>query len=190
MENKDKIKKTDIFYVAVLIISLLIMVAGATMAYFSATVTQKDEATQIYSGTLVIDFVDGRTIQNPHLVPRMAPTSVDDIEGVSVHTFGVESKGTLDQYINATFDVITNEFSNNNLKFAVYNNSTKQLVKTGSITSGKVPIIDKTFLKSKDTAYYTLLIWLEESGSNQDSEQGKHFSGRLTVNATDEGVYK
>ena len=82
-KSKKKITKYEIFYLIILLISLIIMIAGAAMAYFSASVSQEENGTKIYSGTLVINYIDGIEVNNPKLFPRIAPTNVEDIENDS-----------------------------------------------------------------------------------------------------------
>lgn len=182
-KSKKKITKYEIFYLIILLISLIIMIAGAAMAYFSASVSQEENGTKIYSGTLVINYIDGIEVNNPKLFPRMAPTNVNDIENAYVNRFGVESSGTLDQYLTIFFDVNTNEFSEGSLKYSMFNNDGK-LIRTGDIPkSGRVEVTSSTYLAAGDTTYFTFMVWLEETGTNQDSEQGKNFMGRMVVEA-------
>ena len=44
-------------------------------------------------------------------------------------------------------------------------------------------MIDNTYLASKDTANYTLIIWLKNTGYNQNDIMGNIISGRIDVNA-------
>lgn len=182
-KSKKKITKYEIFYLIILLISLIIMISGAVMAYFSASVSQEENGTKIYSGTLVINYIDGTEVHNPELFPRMAPTNVNDIENAYVNRFGVESSGTLDQYLTVSFDVNKNEFSKGSLKYSMFNNDGK-LIKSGDIPqSGRVEIAGSTYLAAGGTTYFTFMVWLEETGTNQDSEQGKNFTGSIVVDA-------
>ena len=182
-KSKKKITKYEIFYLIVLLISLIVMIAGAAMAYFSASVSQEENGTKIYSGTLVINYIDGIEINNPDLYPRMAPSNVNDIENAYVNRFGVESSGTLDQYLTVYFDVSSNEFTQGSLKYSMFNNDGK-LIRSGDIPkSGRVEVASSTYLEAGDTTYFTFMVWLEESGTNQDIEQGKSFVGKMVVEA-------
>ncbi len=182
-KSKKKITKYEIFYLIVLLISLIVMIAGAAMAYFSASVSQEENGTKIYSGTLVINYIDGIEINNPDLYPRMAPSNVNDIDNAYVNRFGVESSGTLDQYLTVYFDVSSNEFTQGSLKYSMFNNDGK-LIRSGDIPkSGRVEVASSTYLEAGDTTYFTFMVWLEESGTNQDIEQGKSFVGKMVVEA-------
>ena len=57
MESSEEKKK--IFYTIVLILTLITMIVGATLAYFSLVGSQKEEGTVLYTGKLEINYIDG-----------------------------------------------------------------------------------------------------------------------------------
>lgn len=183
-EKQEKIKKISIYYVIILILSLLIMVVGLSLAYYTAVASQKEDATKIHTGTLVINFTDGINIKNPLLIPRSNPSSINDTDYLYTNTFKVESTGTLDQTLDVYLNITKNEFSEGSLKYKVYNSSGKQM-KEGIITkSGDTRILENTYLAAQDTGEFTLMIWLQETGIGQNEEQAKSLIGTMKAEAT------
>lgn len=181
--KKKELKKSDIFYLVILILSLMIMISSITIAYFSMVASQEKDDTKIYTGNLIIEFIDGKVINDPTLIPRYEPKSINDTSDVYVNEFSIESKGTLDQYIDIYMDVIDNEFENGSVKYILFNDKEEKISK-GSINDvGSIKINEKEYLKSGDNRKYTLMLWLEENGENQDHEKGKKLKINLGVEA-------
>ena len=102
MESSEEKKK--IFYTIVLILTLITMIVGATLAYFSLVASQNKDDTVLYTGKLEINYVDGVYIRNPILIPRSNP-SFYTTDGVYRNTFSVISSGTLDQTIEVELEL-------------------------------------------------------------------------------------
>lgn len=182
-ENTKKMKQINLYYIIILIIALLILVVGATVAYFTVVASQDKDATQIRTGTLIVKFTDGIEINNPLLIPRNEPSGVDDVEYLYKNKFSVESTGSLDQTIDVFVDITSNSFTENALKYRVYN-SNGTPIKEGSVSkSGSVKVVENTYLKSQATAEYTLVIWLQETGVSQNDNQAKSLIGTMKVEA-------
>lgn len=182
-ENTKKMKQINLYYIIILIIALLILVVGATVAYFTVVASQDKDATQIRTGTLIVKFTDGIEINNPLLIPRNEPSGVDDVEYLYKNKFSVESTGSLDQTIDVFVDITSNSFTENALKYRVYN-SNGTSIKEGSVSkSGSVKVVENTYLKSQATAEYTLVIWLQETGVSQNDNQAKSLIGTMKVEA-------
>ena len=60
MENSKN--KKDIFYFVVLILTLITMTVGITFTYFSMLAKEEDDSTRIQTGTLAINYIDGKEI--------------------------------------------------------------------------------------------------------------------------------
>ena len=180
MENSES--KKQIFYMIVLFLTLITMIVGATIAYFKLVASQEEEATVLYTGMLEINYIDGVYIKDPTLIPTSAP-GYNTYEGVYRNSFQVTSSGTLDQAITLELAISKNEFSTNALKYAVYNS------KGQKITSGNVPkegtatLARDMFLKSTGTAQYTLIIWFQDTGNNQNGDMGKIISGKINIHS-------
>ena len=183
MNNRKEISKSDIFYLVILILSLLIMISSITIAYFSMVASQDKDDTKLYTGSLVINFIDGNIINNPMLTPRYEPNSINDISDAYVNEFEVESTGTLDQNIDIYMEVLTNEFANNTIKYKLFDNSGNS-VSTGYVNgTNNIKIADTKYLEHGTKQKYTLMLWLQENDENQDEEKGKNLKITLSVEA-------
>ena len=180
MESSES-KKT-IFYMIVLILTLITMIIGATLAYFSLFASQKEEGTVLYTGKLEINYIDGVYIKNPELIPMNEP-SYDTYKGVYRNSFAVSSSGTLEQTIDLELEISRNEFRTNAIKYIVYNEK-GQKITTGYVPmEGKVTVASDMYLEATGTAKFTLIVWLNNTGYNQNSEMGKKIVGRININS-------
>ena len=175
-------EKKKIFYMIVLILTLITMIIGATIAYFSLIASQEKDGTVLYTGTLQINYIDGTYIKDPQLIP-LKNVNHNTTNGVYRNNFEVTSSGTLDQTISVELEVSKNEFTRNAIKYAIYN-SKGGLMNNGYVPqSGKVSLTNNIYLDSNDTAKYTLIIWLDNTEYNQNYEMGNIITGRLNIHA-------
>lgn len=180
VENNND--KKSIFYMIVLILTLITMIIGASLAYFRLIASQKEEGTVLYTGTLQISYIDGTYIKNPELYPIKSVT-YHTYNNVYRNNFAVTSSGTLDQTISVDLDVAKNEFAPNAIKYAIYNSSGERMA-TGSVPkTGSVTLARNMFLAHDSTARYTLIIWLDNTNYNQNFEMGNIINGKITVYA-------
>lgn len=181
VEQRDS--KKNLFYIIVLILTLVTMIIGAAFAYYSLVASQKEEGTVLYTGKLEINYVDGVYIRNPSLLP-MHNVGYNTYNNVYRNRFSIVSSGTLDQTLSIDIDISKNEFSDGTLKYAVYNTSGSE-VKRGNVPqSGKANLADGIFLASDGTATYTIIIWWDDTTNyDQAGEMGKNISGKITAYA-------
>ena len=92
-------KKKDLFYIIVLILTLITMIIGATFAYFKLVGSQKEDNTILYTGTLKINYINGTEIENPELLP-IENVDYNTHDKVYRNNFEITSTGTLDQTIS------------------------------------------------------------------------------------------
>ena len=135
MESSEEKKK--IFYTIVLILTLIVMIVGATLAYFSLVASQNKDETVLYTGKLEINYIDGVFIENPELMPTKNP-DFNTYEGIYRNRFSVASSGTLEQTIDLELDVKVNEFKEKAIKYAIYNNKGQKLADGNVPKNGKV----------------------------------------------------
>lgn len=178
MESSEGKKR--IFYTIVLILTLIIMIIGATLAYFSLLQSQKEEGTKLYTGKLEINYIDGVYIKDPVLMPMKDP-GYDTYEDVYRNNFAVSSSGTLEQTITIEMEVKNNEFRENSIKYAIYNDKGQKIANGNIPKTGKVTLASDMYLAAIATAKYTLMIWLDNTGYNQNSEMGKTITGKLNI---------
>lgn len=178
MESSES--KKSLFYMIVLILTLITMIIGATLAYFKLVSSQKEEGTKLYTGKLEINYIDGVYVKNPELIPLNTPT-YNTYDGVYRNSFSVASSGTLDQTISIEIEIGINEFSENTLKYILFNDKGEKIT-TGSLhKEGKKTIASNMFLSSNGTAKYTLIIWLSNTSTNK--EMGKRISAKFNIHS-------
>lgn len=174
--------KNDIFYLIVLILTMITMIVGITFTYFSLIAKEKDDSTKVKTGSIAINYIDGVSINSDGLIPRKEP-SLGESYAVYTKRFAVSSSGTLDQTLDIYINVTKNEFLNNNLKFALYNSNGNK-ISSGSIpSSGKVLLVSGDILKTNSTNYYTVIMWLNDDGTNQNYEISNTFVGGFSIDA-------
>lgn len=183
LDIKREITTSDIFYLVVLILSLMIMIASVTLAYFSVVASDKEDNTKLYTGTLIVDFIDGKVINEPLLIPRYSPNSLSDIDNAYVNEFEIENKGTLDQNVSIYMDVYKNEFVDNSIKYALFDNNGTKLSEGYANGINNILIGNNYFISSGIKRKYTLMLWLNETGENQDDQMGKKVGINLHVEA-------
>ena len=180
VDESSKKKKT--FLMVVLFLTLIVMIIGATLAYYSLLASQKKEGTVLYTGYLQINYVDGVYIRNPDLYP-VSNVNYNTYDKVYRNTFSIVSSGTLDQTLSIDMDVTKNEFSANSLRYAVYTSTGNELARGILPGSGTINLVENIYLESKGTATYTVIVWWQESGTNQIGDSGHKVSGKITAYA-------
>lgn len=179
---ESSVKKKNLFYMIVLILTLVTMIIGATLAYFKFVASQKEESTVLYSGTLAVEYIDGTYIKNPTLYP-IKNINYNTYDNVYRNNFAVTSTGTLDQTIWLDLYITRNDFSVNSLKYAIFNNEGIEMQRGNVPKEGKVNIASNLYLANKATTKYTLIIWLDDTDYNQNFEMGNIITGRIDVYA-------
>ena len=179
---ENSTKKKELFYIIVLILTLITMIIGATFAYLKRVGSQKEEGTVLYTGTLKINYIDGVYIYNPELLP-MKTANYNTYDNVYRNTFEIQSTGTLDQTIAIDLEIQSNDFNENSLKYIIYSNEGKQLG-TGYVPkTGNINLVNNVFLGHGETARYTIIIWWYSTNSNQTSEIGSVITGKINAEA-------
>lgn len=183
MNQTANTQKKDMFYVIVLILTLITVIIGAAFAAYYFLHSQKEGSSAVYTGTLQIEYLSGNIISYNSIYPITNP-KYDDTDNVYKNNFRVKNTGTLDSIIRIDAIINKNEFSDETLYYKLYNSS-KEEIATGPISegNGEKQIIEKLELPAKTEEEYTLIIWLKENGKNQNREMKKVLSGLLEVNA-------
>lgn len=180
MENSES--KKSIFYMIVLILTLITMIVGATLAYFKMIDSQQEEGTVLYTGKLEINYIDGVYIRNPELIPTKNP-GYNATKGVYRNSFSVASSGTLEQAISLELQVANNEFYQNEIKYAIFNEKGQKITNGNVPLEGKVTLASDMYLAPTGTAKYTLIIWLDNTDYNQNEQMGKTITGKINVHS-------
>lgn len=174
-------EKNKIIYISLLFLLLILLIIGITYAYFNLTLTQEKDDTKIYSGNLAIEYVDGDVINNPKLKPVINP-SLKNNNGVYIKSFKVYPSGNFDQNIDISLKINKNTFSEGTLNYILYNNVGVK-VSSGMLSqSGNITIGDDIYMEKGIEKEFKILIWLKETGTNQNSEQGKEIIAAIELN--------
>ncbi|MBQ6494761.1 MAG: hypothetical protein IJI49_02025 [Bacilli bacterium] len=177
--NKAEEKK-NFFYIVMMILTLVTVIIGAAFAVYTFLHSQKEGSTNVYTGTLSVEYISGTKINLRNIYPINNP-NFNTTENVYKNTFRVKNTGTLDGVLRINIDITANEFSDNSLKYKVYSESGNELT-TGSIASkDNFEIINNVLLESNSTSEYTILIWLDETGENQNVEMRRTLLGSIRV---------
>lgn len=179
--DSSRSKKNDIFYLILLVFTLITMIIGITFTSFMLFTTEKEDNTRVETGSIAINYIDGKDINTYALLPISEP-NLNTKYSTYKKNFAITSSGsTIDQNFDIYIDVTNNEFSNNALGFILYD-ANGNVVSRGTIpSSGRVLVASSISLKSNETLNYTLLIWLQDNNENQDYEQGKSFTGGFYI---------
>lgn len=175
-------KKKDFFYVIILILTLIVVVVGATMSAYYFLKQQKKGGSNVYTGTLTISYLSGDMINVNSLYPIYNANYHTEVN-VYKNNFQVKNTGTLDAVISVVADLNANEFSDNVVMYKLFNDEEEE-ISSGNLNGiGSISIASNVILESKKTVDYTLVIWLKETGVNQNEEMRKRLFGRIKVDA-------
>lgn len=176
----EKEKRINVYYLSILLFVLFIMLVGGSIAYLTLIGKEEDDSTQIWTGTLSINYVDGKEIKAYDLFPIDEP-KFGDTMFVYTKNFSVTSNGSLDQTIDLYISITKNEFVSNHLRYSLYDANKNKIDTGGFPTEGKIRIASDIFLKSGETKDFTVLLWLMETEENQNNEQLCSFSGEFDI---------
>lgn len=180
MENN---KRQTIFLSVVGIATLLVAIIGATFAWFSATVTGNNTASSVIveTATMGITYTNGQEIKLLNAVPGANQQKT--------FTVSSDSKATADQNYKIKWVVSKFDFVNkNDLVYTLTGTSSKSGTPINVSNKTVVPASSQAItgtgvLKPSDTHTYTLYVEFKETGSDQNSNQGKTFQGKIEVEA-------
>ena len=176
MENNNK--GQTIFLSVVGIATLLVAIIGATFAWFSATVTGNDDAKSVIvnAATLGITYTNGDEIKLDKAVPGDSETK----------TFTVENTSEVATGYKLGWEDVTNDFvTQSDLVYSISSSSDGAT----SVSETTCPSADgdisgaTTTIAAGATHTYSMKVEFKETGSNQNSNQGKKFAGKIEVEA-------
>ena len=169
-------------YFYIMIFSLvLLLVLGVSYAWFNAVIKGNDTAKEqkVVTGNLELTFTDDTEVTLPNAVPGDSYTK----------TISVKNTGTLDASYSLVWQELTNEITNDEL---VLEATCKRLNSSGT-EEGTCESISQTPIKSNTikknisiepsvTHEYTIKVTFIDTGSLQDYNKKKSFSGKLGIN--------
>lgn len=174
--------KKDIFYVIVLILTFITVIVGTAFAIYSFIFSQKEGTSAVYTGTLSIEYLSGQIINCNLLYPTEKP-DINTEKNIYKNNFRVKNTGSLDSTIDISIQINQNEFSNETLKYALYDDDNTELAEGFIEGKNSAPIINNMILENNETAEFNLIIWIAENGQNQNQEMKKNLTGLIKVDA-------
>ncbi|MBR3161263.1 MAG: hypothetical protein IKF19_00855 [Bacilli bacterium] len=175
-------KKKDFFYTVILLLTLLVVIVGVTIAAFYFLKQQEEGGSNVYTGTLTIAYLSGEIIDVNLLTPSYDP-NYDTTNNVYRNNFRVKNTGTLDSVVSVKVDVNKNEFSDDTIMYKLFNKDKEELSSGFISGTGEVEIAKNMILESEQIVDYTLVIWLKETGVNQNEEMRRSLTGKIRVDA-------
>ena len=183
VDNKNNSSKNKIILIIIILI-LIVMILSATYAYFILLVSKEEDSTQLYTGTLDVQYEQGNIIYGDMFYPRSRPESLEDNFRTYINSFTVTNTGTLDGYVRIGLHVVENEFPDDGLSYRIFNGE-GELFLSGTISSlDSYTLADNIFMRSGESASYTIQIWLEENGRQQNKSRGKKMVAAIEVTET------
>lgn len=175
--------KKDLFYIIVLILTIITVVVGVTFALYALIFSQKEGTSAVYTGTFSIEYLSGNIIDCNLLYPINDPSYTSE-KNVYKNTFKVSNIGTLDSLLKVQIEINKNEFSNKTLKYKLFSSEQEELSEGYIEGVADVTVGNNIELKSAETAEFTLVIWIDENGKNQNEEMKKNLTGLIKVDAS------
>lgn len=174
--------KKDIFYIVVLILTFIAVLVGAAFAAYYYLHSQEEGSSAVYTGTLQIEYLSGDIINCNLLYPALDPT-YEETENVYKNNFKVTNTGSLDSTIDINAIINDNEFSDETLKYKLFNGEGDEIEQGSILGTGEQVLTSNIELASNEVENFTLIIWLKETGENQNEEMKKTLSGTLEIKA-------
>lgn len=175
--------KKDFFYIIVLVLTFITVVVGVTFAIYSLIFSQKEGSSAVYTGTLSIEYLSGSIINCNLLYPTEKP-EFETEDNVYRNQFKVTNTGSLDSLLEMEISINQNEFSNDTLMYTLYTLDGAELAEDYINGNDRVVIARNVYLENNTSAEFVLIIWLKESGENQNREMRKNLTGLIKVDAS------
>lgn len=178
MINKIKsIDKRNKILIQIIIISLFTIIITTSYAYFTASVSGNNLATDnvITAGNMALILNDGVEVSLPDAIPGSSITK----------TFSVKNIGDVTTNYDIYLSEVLNTFSNKEeLVYEV--TSTKGCEKEETVVPSKAgdnsKIVNSCSIEPNAIHEYNLIITFKETNKKQNSNLGRIFQGKISVN--------
>ena len=181
---EEKKKKRNLILGIIGIIVLVAGVIGLTYAYFNSK-SQSDTIT-VTSGNLKINFTDGALINASDIEPI---NESEILTKATKKSFGIaKTSDSNNMYarIDITDIVVSENFQNYDLKWALYQDDVKVTTGTFVVTSdgnNSINMATNVLIDSTTFKNYNLYIWIQETNKDQSAMMDGSLSGKITVTA-------
>jgi len=174
--------KKEIFNIVLYLLIIFFIGTGLTFSYFALVAQADKDSTQIYAGTMDINFIEGQEVSTDILYPIKEP-SFNTTNNVYRNRFAIRTNGTLEQMVSINFETSFNEFLKDSIRYAIYTGNGIKLA-TGYINEEKSILANNLYFSENETREFVLLIWLSNNNVNQNLDQGKEMNGTIVVEST------
>ncbi len=185
-------KKRNIFFSCLYILSFIIMIIGSTLAYFSFRTTSDKNVINASSlkdssVTISVSQVSGGgdlfPLKDDDIMKAYNRNCVDDNGNMACNKYAVTLNNTGNSnYLDGKIKFNT---SNNlvNLYFMMIDSKGSVYVPTTKIENDKYYNIGKSLkMKENSDFSYTLIVWLRNLDENQNSEMNGNYKGTISYN--------
>lgn len=185
-------KKRNVFFRCLYILSFIIMIIGSTLAYFSFRTTSDKNVINASSlkdssVTISVSQVSGGgdlfPLKDDDIMKAYNRNCVDDNGNMACNKYAVTLNNTGNSnYLDGKIKFNT---SNNlvNLYFMMIDSKGKVYVPTTKIENDKYYNIGKSLkMKENSDFSYTLIVWLRNLDENQNSEMNGNYKGTISYN--------
>lgn len=173
--------KRIILLITVGILLLVTLSIAGSYAYFVADVSGDSQQTVITTGNMKLLFTDGPSLSANNLIPTQKVTK----------TFKVKNTGDIDTVFNIYLSEIINTFEDKtDLKYKVTGQCSDEAYHQVLASSGEESkIISSCPIAPNQEFEYSLELYFEDDGSNQDDNKGKRFTAKISVNEVKEATF-
>lgn len=185
-------KKRNVFFSCLYILSFIIMIIGSTLAYFSFRTTSDRNVIDASSlkdssVTISVSQVSGGgdlfPLKDDDIMKAYNRNCVDDNGNMACNKYAVTLNNTGNSnYLDGKIKFNT---SNNlvNLYFMMIDSKGSVYVPTTKIENDKYYNIGKSLkMKENSDFSYTLIVWLRNLNENQNSEMNGNYKGTISYN--------
>lgn len=186
--NETK-KGNTVLLTVIAVATLLVAVVGATFAYFTASVAGNDTASSVVVKTAqigTITYTNGNEVKLDNAYPGATSET-------KTFTVAADTSATADVNYSLNWTNVTNGFVNKeDLVYTLTgansdasNTTTTLVTKTNEVAPSANTLIGSSVLKPGETHTYSLTVKFKETGSDQNANQSKSFTGKIEVSTGD-----
>lgn len=182
-------KENTILLTIVSVATFVVALAGATFAYFTARVSGNDEASSVVVNTAQIGTITFETTNEIKLEDAYPGITSNELE----FSVAADDKSTTNVKYALVWDQIDNQFVEQSDLVYTLSGSSNNEDSNGlvpNVNEVQVPNTKATIgvgsLSPKETHTYRLSVKFKETGSNQNANQGKSFTGKIQVTTGDD----
>ena len=186
--NETK-KGNTVLLTVIAVATLLVAVVGATFAYFTASVAGNDTASSVVVKTAqigTITYTNGNEVKLDNAYPGATSET-------KTFTVAADTSATANVNYSLNWTNVTNGFVNKeDLVYTLTgansdasNTTTTLVTKTNEVAPSTNTLIGSSVLKPGETHTYSLTVKFKETGSDQNANQSKSFTGKIEVSTGD-----